>query len=217
LNALARLVRHLQTKCVHSVVIEAGHIYVTERPTAAHLAACRAGAKLRDDLSAAGIAVRTMLYVDDYSNRPDGWTLDLKSYVEEITAVGFAPDVIVTESLVAALAVDVVERLRRRGRLLWKGGALYVNGDSVRVVGKRAPLSCELCEAALFELKQRMAEWSVTVLPASYREQQKRARGVFAALGHSVLASACIYMDGEDLSLSIPHGYHPARAGQDAE
>ena len=134
------------------------------------------------------------------------------SGVHDISAAGFAPDVIVTESLVAALAADVVERLRRRGRLHRKGDALYVNGGKVRVAGKNAPLSCELCEAALIELKLRMAEWCVTILPPSYREQQKRARDVLAALGHPVLTTACVYLDGEELSLSIPHGLHPERA-----
>lgn len=212
MTATGRLVRHLQAKCVRSVVIEAGHIYANEAPGPAHFTACRVGASLCDELRAAGIEARTMLYIDDYSNRHDGWTLDLKSYVRDITAEGFAPDVIVTESLVAALAADVVERLRRRGRLHRKGDALFVNGGRIRVAGKNAPLSCELCEAGLIELKLRMAEWSVTILPSSYREQQKRARDVLMALGHAVLTTACVYTDGEELTLSIPHGPHPERA-----
>ena len=129
-----------------------------------------------------GTTVQQWLFIDNYnplfSEMPR--CLDEKRYHESLQQWGFTPDQTIYEADLVDRAADVLQYLQRHdfaaqykdGRVaLRKGKILLYNPDTDKYM-------CALLDASLYLLKLEQALGCITVLPQSYRQQQKDAMAI---------------------------------------
>jgi hypothetical protein len=83
----SKLIRLLHRRRAKTVGIEAGHIYIDERPGQEHIQAFEIGVKLSGALIVAGIKPIGIVFIDDYN--PERNTLCLRGFLELARGCGF--------------------------------------------------------------------------------------------------------------------------------
>ncbi len=190
---------------IDDVVIEAGHIYADQQPQEEHFKGAQVARAIQHQLNTAD--VKNWLFVDDYN--PDTSRLDIATYQDQLASHGFPIDRTVKESTVATWAEDIVEYLLWHGHAVQdgNGGAELQNGTGLY---KGGDYQCSLLDATLYLEKLGVADHAVTVLPATYREQQQKTADVLNALHVDQSQITRVYFDNgnvyvpEDTGLVIP-------------
>lgn len=205
MNPVDTVVNYCTKYMVKSVIIEAGHVYVSEIPDGNHKRGLEFGGDLSERLTQSGIQVKRILFVDDYN--PKVWSLDLGEYRELAKSYGYPVDITVTESSMAAMAQDVLENLRsQRMVVLNPDGSLHLAGSDTRLNGDGLEFSCSLIESALYLWKFKLADFCITVLPYDYKSQQSSALRIVKRLGYNRPPCIVAYTrEGEDPVIAI-HG-----------
>ena len=201
-----------------TLIVEAAHIYTNEQPGEEHQTGAQVGGSISRYLQLFGTTVQQWLFVDNYnplfSEKPRH--LDEKKYRESLQQWGFAPDQTVYEADLVGRAADVLQYLLKHdfaakykdGRVaLRKGKTLLYNSDTDKYM-------CALLDASLYLLKLEHAQGCITVLPQSYRQQQKEAMAIARRAGADTSRIFPYYFRTEEiLSGSIPST--TPRAGTD--
>lgn len=175
------------------VCVEAAHIYTNETPSDEHFFCAQIGARVVKALSGNGANIVKMLFVDDYHPDPEEDILNLHAYVSKLEQAGFAPDTVITESSLTDSALCLLKSLN--GQTVQRGGKICLDKPNLTLIAEDGTLSCNLLDAALYMEKFKNFDFSITVLPETYKAQQKNVRKLLKVFGHETVPFANVYYD----------------------
>lgn len=174
-----------------TICVEAAHIYINETPNEEHFFCAQLGAQLANALSQNGFKPTRMLFVDDYHPRIDQVAFSLKTYIEKLTDEGFPPDEVVMESTLVKPAFCLMRSLP--GERVKKNGRLYLRKPNLALMDDDGTISCNLLDATLYLDKFRNFHYSITVLPESYKGQQRNVKKLLQVFGQTDFPAANVY------------------------
>lgn len=176
-----------------TVCVEAAHIYMDETLGAHHLEAARMGNDIAEELTErANLSVSKVLFIDDYNPNPDSWVLDVDEYVSSISEVGFVPNLIVKESSLEIPAMVLFSKAEFENSLVRENNHIYLERKQVCLTKDGRPV-CNLLDAALYVAKMSMFDLVITILPRSFKSQQKNTRKILKTIGYKELPVFNIY------------------------
>lgn len=194
------------TEHLPRLVIEAGHIYMTESVTDRHLKSARIGAYLARSLAAIGYPVSNALFVDNYNEKPtdpeavvSDQTLDVQEYLSKLRGVQFEPGTVLFEADMLPIADEIVSKLeekevacidkrRKNTHYLIEGGMYLI---------EKGRYTCSLLDAALTTKKFEFGDVVINVLPYYYRPQQKKMKRILGQLGFDTKKVISVLYDRE--------------------
>ncbi len=160
-----------------TIIVEAGHIYTHEQPALEHQIGAAWGNLLSNYLTLFGAEIKKWLFIDNYNpqfeQKPQ--TLNLCSYTNLLTQLGFTPDTILYEADLVLEAKDIINHLQKKnlaglhqnGKIvLYKGNILLHDPENKKYM-------CALLDACLYLQKLKQADGCITVLDEQYAPQQK--------------------------------------------
>lgn len=181
------LLRILPVSEFSTALVEAGHIYAGEAPDDEVKMGLQIGVAVKETLKELGMVVGTMLFVDDYNGRGSGQeTLEVIQPVLEST--GFLPDSVVFEKDLVPAASQLKYNLPK----VKSGpkGSFAVHGSEIIYLERQdmfgdTKYTCQALDAALYMQKAESALGGllVTVLPASYKDQQNATKALVREAG----------------------------------
>lgn len=207
---ISDLVKRVRNADMHSIVIEASHAYLYDRMDNQEFLDSMEtqylhANKLAELLEKNRIAVRKVLFIDDYNPPPDKnelvHNLDFDAYLEFARDHGYYPDYLVMEADMERLARELITYMHDEQGLVLKdtnngnGNGNGENEDEERQLLKRrgvelvkgsGAISCAGLDAALSIIKfHHMASGIVNVLPKhqgtegfSFKGQQRKVRQI---------------------------------------
>lgn len=167
------------------VIVEAGHIYSGEKVSDEHQMGLMIGRCVAEVLEEIGLEVSTMLFIDDYNGSGESQeTLSL--YQESLNSIGFEPKEIVYETSLTTMANDLILDLKRKGKVkkIKERDCLLAGSQGLIDLWRNGKYSCSILDAALYLTKAQKSDGGllVTVLPKSYREQQRKTKLILSAM-----------------------------------
>ena len=171
------------------ICVEAAHIYTNETPSDDHFFCAQVGSRVVEAISGNGSSIVKMLFIDDY--HPAESILDLDAYIGKLERAGFTPDEVMRESSLTESAHRLLESLN--GQTVKREGKTYLDEPNLFLVGADGTLGCNLLDAALYLEKFEKFDFSVTILPETYRSQQNGVRRLLKVLGHETVPVANVY------------------------
>ena len=175
-----------------SACVEAAHIYMDETPGEQHLQSATIGKRIADELSKKNLLVSKALFIDDYNPDSNSWVLDVDKYVDCLMLAGFSPDIITMESSLEIPAMILFSKLKIENNLVHEENGIYLEKKKACLTMDGRPV-CNLLDAALYVAKMSMFDLVVTVLPRSFRGQQKKTRKILRSMGYFKLPIFNIY------------------------
>lgn len=205
------LLKALKGAKVKRIALEGGHIYGDETPNETHIYDLKTTGLLRGLLLQEGFEVTNLIMVDDI--HPEENTLNTQSYVELAHQAGWPVDHLVFEGSLAPIAEEMIEVLKRLGKVYAQDQGLIMN-DGRKGAHLVHPtdgiLSCACLDAALCLLKMTglKADGIVNVLPKGLKGQQRNTRNIVrATLGEQRLPMFNFFLspDSTHPSVGAPH------------
>lgn len=185
-----------------AICVEAAHIYTNETPGDDHFFGAQIGVRIFGAISGNGARVVKMLFVDDYHPESEAALLNLPAYTDELGRIGFAPDTVISESGLAEAALQLLGLLN--GQTVRRDGKICLAKPNLVLVAADGTLSCNLLDAALYLEKFKNFDFSITVLPETYKVQQKNVRKLLKVFGHETVPFANVYYNSQkEIKLSL--------------
>jgi hypothetical protein len=204
-NKIGNIIRLLKERNIQTVCVEAGHIYVDEKPGEQHKLGLRIGGMACETLSEVVPRVIKMLFIDDYN--PKVSILDLGSYLELTRECGFYPDVVIKEAHLVDEAHILIKKLELSGdTVMHPAGHTHTRRKNIRLRHSNERFTCCALDAALYLRKFRDYGFTITVLPgdtgAQYKKQQDNVRRLLGMVGINEPPMANIFFS-QDGNLTI--------------
>lgn len=183
-----KITEYLERNNPRSVCVEAGHVYMNEKPNETHSRLASIGAEISKQINQKGCNVSKILFVDNYNPSPNDFCLDLPEYIRHLSDCDFAPDIITFEADLVIPSQNIIQALGSKIRHSADDGNTYLNKDRILCRGKP---TCNLLDTALYVAKLSIFELAITVLPKyinnkdTYIKQQEKVRRILEAIGYS--------------------------------
>lgn len=209
------------------LLIEAGHFYLHENPSAGQLGfgnEQQAGLQLALQLAKeVGISALMLLFVDDFHNNPNldiPWededlyenllnNSDVKNIMCIVEAAGLEFSLI-SELAMTSTAMYLYSLLLKKGLVSKGGKALKSEYGSISLLTKEGQPSCSLIDAALYLKKVGPGadRPTITFLPMQYKKQQQDVRTILTAFGYAQLPVEVFYHDEKGEVLEVENWSH---------
>lgn len=188
-----RIIEFVRKNDIRSVCIEAAHIYSDEKVNTEHLQSAKLGAELSKLLDSEKVLVKNMLFIDDY--HPKSHILNINEYLDMLVSQGFIPDLVVWEKDLALMATNLTYSLN--GQTQKEAGRISLIKPNLTLINADGELSCNILDATLYASKFSLFQLSITVLPATFKGQQKNVRKVLKALGYDTTPMANVFFESD--------------------
>jgi len=189
------------------VIVEASHIYTDHTPGKEHEIGAKIASVMDGFLSWPDYVVENWLFIDDLlDHNPEGKSFDLVGYLEFLEGFGFIPDKIVHESDLISDAEKHFSKLEYF-HLITKGkdGVYLKDGNKTLKEGEK--FSCSLLDACFYLKKLKCADFTITILPESYKDQQSSTKKILKSLGKNTSPILNVFYT-EDLGNDNPNNYN---------
>lgn len=177
-----------------SVCIESAHIYMNEYPSDQHKLSAKIGSRLTDEIEKENCLVSKHLFIDNYNPDPSDFKLDVDAFMDILKDCGFKPDIVTFETSLEIPAKNLLSELEED--ITHHEHYICLNQKQIRLMSHGRP-TCNLLDTALYVAKLSMFGLSITILPNSFKEQQKKVRMVLRSLGYTHLPIINIYHDNK--------------------
>jgi len=154
-----------------SVCIETAHIYMDEAPNKQHELAAQIGSGIVKTVERERCLSTKHLFIDNYNPDPKNFILDIDKYIEMLSEFGFRPNIITFETSLEIPAKNLLIELKEE--TVHREHNVYLNSRQILLMAHNRP-TCSLLDTALYIAKLSMFELVITILPKSFREQQKK-------------------------------------------
>lgn len=191
-NRLDALLQKLKQGGAKKVCVEAAHIYVDQEPCEEHSFCAQVGAQLSEALLLKGMEITKMLFVDDYHPDISTAPFPMSHYLELLEGQGFHPDEVVMESDLVKPAFCLMRTAD--GQTVTEGERVFLRQPRLALM-TNGVFSCNILDAALYLDKFNRFDYTVTVLPAGYKDQQKNVRRMLKAFGHENFPVTNVFYD----------------------
>lgn len=208
---LGKFIRTLRFNKITSVTIEAGHIYANQIPGSEQREGFTVAHRICERLSAEGITIRRIVFVDDYNVERNGFSVE--GYLKFATENGFAPELVFWESQMAEHAAVLIGQLTENGHVSsGEDRELLTVKQSIKLCHSDGRFTCSVLDAAFHLERFRQFGYNITVLPArseqspeqDYHKQQRNLRRLLRLLGNEYSPLATVFFDSQR-NLSIVH------------
>lgn len=196
---ISKIVEVLKKNQPKSVCVEAAHIYMNEDPNETHEFAARIGANIADEIGKYGSIVARHLFIDNFNPSPESFTLNVDEYILRLRKNGFDPQVVTFEAALELSAQNILYTLN--GKTHRHEGDIFLSEKKIKLVSCGRP-TCNLLDASLYVAKLSMFELAITILPLTFKNQQKKVMHILNALGYNRIPIINVFY-GEDNKINL--------------
>jgi hypothetical protein len=172
------------------IIVEAGHIYTSEKPGQNHLNDAILGGKIASHIeSNFGFEVEKWLLVDNYNPKKNNEIelLDLNGYLFQLRSAGFNVEKCVFEENYVPAAKDIIEILLKNSHAFEQNGNIFFSKKkSLLYEPEKDKYKCGLLDAALYLHKLQDSAFCLTLLDKKYESEHGMAMEILKRLGHNV-------------------------------
>ncbi|MBI3458788.1 hypothetical protein HY061_00805 [Candidatus Azambacteria bacterium] len=163
-----------------------------EDPNKTHDFSAQIGARISDEIEKLGGIVAKQLFIDNFHPDPKSFKLDVDKYVLRLGDNGFTPHVVMFETDLELPAKNILHTLN--GKTHRKEEGVFLTEKNIQLMSGDRP-SCNLLDASLYVAKLSMFQLSITILPLSWKDQQKNVMRILGALGYTRLPIVNVFYD----------------------